>query len=346
MPFLEIDGVILHKVAYCDGVAARRQLMDFPEIAVQYKPWVGQEPHALPRGLEKRLAAMKAGHYIEWPSREQRKTRPIPESVIWIGPRGAIWLAAQRGIHIEEPKSFNEYQLRKLKRDFKKQGFRWMRQPRFNELSHDLLMTDLRLKLERDLVESTWIAETGELVQQFVITEQVLDGDFRSDPDETTYDLVDAKGKKLQKGGQQLVTKKLVIPDWYSLILDTWRQTKGDKRCRIRGLWELDNKTHTNRNFKLEKVVPGVAYIKSPAYKARFGYNNGVWFVVTSGGEERMQHLMMQAIEAIGNTNFFRFSTTELCFSRNMAFDPIWWRAHEQHSQPEALFTPKIEDGQ
>ena len=96
--------------------------------------------------------------------------------------------------------------------------------------------------------------------------------------------------------------------------------------------------THDNPSFGREKVSPGVAYIKSPAYKARFGSNEGNWLVVTSGGTTRLKNLMRQAREkAQHNASLFFFATFEQLVECEILTAPIWWQVDQ--NKPKSLLS-------
>ena len=59
-----------------DGVLARRHLkaLFWPEMTKQ--------------AMEQRLSTLYHNGYLNWPNLEQRRTKPIPEPVVWLGWRG------------------------------------------------------------------------------------------------------------------------------------------------------------------------------------------------------------------------------------------------------------------
>ncbi len=304
--FQERDGAVLHAIYQYDGVLARRHLkeMFWPD-----KTW---------RAMEIRLSRLYKHGYLDWPSYKQRQTKPIPEPICWLGWKGVLWLAGETGLLIDPPKSVNEAQLRLLDRRLRDAGLHWLREPRWNQLVHDLSIVDVRLAVEKAVRElprltlETWIGEST----------------FQSHMDVVEYAL------PRQEGGVKTV-KKGVRPDGYFVVLDNNRLSHS-MPARARFLLELDLATHDNPSFGREKVLPGIAYLKSATFKARFGANAGRWLVVTTS-QIRMKHLLKQAL-AVGKegARVFLFSTFEQVLSANPLLSPIWWQVGA--SEPITLF--------
>ena len=120
------------------------------------------------------------------------------------------------------------------------------------------------------------------------------------------------------------------------MIADNHRQINGSP-ARARFLFELDMCTHDNPSFGREKSLPGAAYIKSAAFKNRFGYNSGRWLVATTGAV-RMRHLIRQTEEVLGaNARLFLFSTFENLKEKNVLTEPVWYQSNQQ--EPITLFS-------
>jgi len=95
--------------------------------------------------------------------------------------------------------------------------------------------------------------------------------------------------------------------------------------------------THDNPSFGREKAVPGAAYIKSIAFKNRFGYNSGRWLVVTTG-VVRMKNLIAQTKQSLGTgARVFLFTAFDQVKDVNVLTAPIWHQA--DHQEPSALFS-------
>jgi hypothetical protein len=90
---------------------------------------------------------------------------------------------------------------------------------------------------------------------------------------------------------------------------------------------ELDRATEDNPRFAREKVRPGVAYLRSAAYKKRFGYQTGRWLVVTTT-DRRMQNMNRQAELAVGgDARVFYFTTADRLAPGTLLTASIWTEA-------------------
>jgi len=306
MRFQKRDGEILQAIFDYDGVLARRHL--------HRMFW----PGATFRAMERRLSKLYHNDYLDWPSVEQRRTKPIPEPVVWLGWRGAHWVAGRSGVFVEEPTNQGEDQMRKLATRLRAQGVRWQREPRWSQLEHDLLVVYFRLGVELAAAKHP----------SLTLEEWLPEGVFLSNMDVVEYTLRDRDGERKKK-------KKGVRPDGYFVIVDELRRIKGAP-ARQRFLLELDMSTHPKSRFGREKVAPGVGYVRSPEYKARFGYNSGRWLVITTGGV-RMKNLMRQTEQEAGDSaNLFFFTTLDQIEKNNVLAGRIWWQVGD--AQPVALF--------
>ena len=304
--FQERDGEILRAVYRYDGVLAKRHIKGMF--------W----PDASTRAMEMRLSTLYHQAYLDWPNREQWRTKPIPEAICWLGWKGALWIAGDSKLEVEPPRTPNETQLRRLAAQLREHGIRWLREPRWSQLAHDLSVVDFRQAVEKAVNETPSLA----------FEEWIPEGVFLSNMDVVAYSVRDRKGSVKQQ-------KRGVRPDGYFSIVDNRRHSQG-LPARARFLLELDMATHDTNSFFQEKVIAGVAYMRSPAYKARFGHNSGRWLVVTTG-EVRMKHLMRQTQQAVGESaSVFFFTTFEQVKTANVLTVPIWWQ--KEHEQPIPLF--------
>lgn len=307
MRFQDRDFEIIKTIYGNDGVLAKRQL--------QQLFWPGMSQ----RAMEKRLAKLNHGGYLAWPSRDQWRSKPIPEPVCWLGWKGILMFAGKHGVVIEPPDQYNENKLRKLEKELRDHGIRWMREPRWIQLEHDIAVKDFRLSIEKGIGKSTSLS----------LVKWITDGTFRSNMDVIEYEV---KGKD----GDFKTEKKGICPDGYFEITDEKRRINGTP-ARARLLLEIDMSTHDNPSFGREKATAGFAYIRSAAYKNRFGYNSGRWLIVTTGNV-RMKNLVQQTIQSIGSgSKIFLFTTFDQLTGKNVLAEPIWTQPGSD--KPITLFT-------
>ena len=308
MHFQPRDGDILRAIYTYDGVLSREQLK---AMFWADKSW---------RAMEKRLSLLYHQGYLDWPSYHHWRTRPIPKPICWLGWRGILWLAGEQGHHLEVPDQPSENQLRQLAKDLRGLGIRWLREPRWSQLAHDLNIVDVRLKIEQG-VKNT---------QTLRLEPWVCEGEFMTRMDTVDYAL------KLGDGPMRKRTKG-VRPDGYFVAVDTEREAQS-LPCRARFLLEVDMATHDLNSFGAEKIAAGLAYVQSPAYLARFGANSGRWLVVAMA-RRRMEHLLQQTRLVLhgDNVHVFLFTTFERLYSANPLTAAIWWQADS--GQPVSLFT-------
>ena len=133
MRFQHRDSAIINMIYQNEGVVAKRQ------IKAQF--WPGKNK----RTMEIRLAKLHNAGYISWPTLEQHQNYPIPEPICWLGWKGAMHIASSYGVEVQPPISFNENRLRRFQKNLREEGIRWVRQPRWSLLRHDIAVTDVKL---------------------------------------------------------------------------------------------------------------------------------------------------------------------------------------------------------
>lgn len=305
MRFQERDGQILTVVHNYDGVLARRH--------IKAMFW----PDATWRAMEKVLSRLHGAAYLAWPTEQEWKTRPVPESVVWLDWKGIAYIAGRLGLDVKTPAKANENQLRNFAKQLRSQGVRWLREPNWSQLSHDLAVVDVRLAIERAVSSHPTLTLEG----------WVPESVFRADTDTIKFDYRRRDGT-VKKG------KRGVIPDGYCVIADEKRRMKGSPH-RARFLLELDGATHANPKFGREKIAAGAAYVTSPAYRARFGVDTGRWLIVVDAGETRMRHLMDVTGHTAGDAaGLFFFTTLEATQKANPLTAPIWLKVNWREPGP------------
>ncbi|MBL8156504.1 MAG: replication-relaxation family protein [Anaerolineae bacterium] len=183
--------------------------------------------------------------------------------------------------------------------------FRYRQEPRWLQVEHDLAVNDVRIAFQQACEQS----------EGFSLAEWIPEGDFHAYPDRVAY--------SLPNGTRQ---SRNVTPDGFCGLSHLGRT--------FRFLLELDNRTSDNPRFGREKVLPGLAYLASSAYKQRFGVNAGQWLVVTTG--KRRLHNLKQQTERIAGKDAQRFSftTLEAVSAETILTAPIWLKGGEAGFQP------------
>jgi hypothetical protein len=178
----------------------------------------------------------------------------------------------------------------------------WRKEPRWSQVEHDLAVSTFRLDLQAacaaspDVQIETWIPE----------------GEFLAYPDVVEY-----------KFGSHTLRRRMQPDGFFTLL---------SQQHRIRYLLEIDRSTEDNPRFFREKILPGLAYIKSQAYEDRFGHRSGRWLVVTTG-ERRMRNMLQQAGRTAARGLFY-FTTYARVTPATLLFSPIWQRADRDEPVP------------
>jgi len=184
--------------------------------------------------------------------------------------------------------------------------FPYRREPRWAQLAHDLAVNDFRLDVMEACQESS----------DFNLEQWIPEGEFWAYPDRVEY---------RQANGQK--ARRLIRPDGFFVI------KRGRHYSRL--LLEIDCATEDNPRFAREKVLPGVAYLRSREYKQRFGFQSGRWLVVTTS-ERRMHNLKQQTEIAAGkDAQVFLFTTADKVTRQSVLNDPIWLRGGDD--KPSSL---------
>ncbi|MEX1248670.1 MAG: replication-relaxation family protein [Anaerolineales bacterium] len=290
MRFQARDGDILAAVHKYDGLLAKRQIKQlfWPQASLQ--------------AMERRLSLLYHTAYLNMPDFDQRRIYPISEPIVWLGWRGVLFVASQIGIEIEPPKPVNENQLRRLEKRLREAGLRWQREPRWSQIAHDIAVNDFRLTVEQ--AANHW--------PSISLEEWIPEGEFLTNMDTVVISSAD----KQRKG---------IRPDGFFVLVDHLRQIENSP-AKARFLLELDNSTHPLNRFGRDKALAGLAYIRSNAYRKRFGFNSGRWLVVCKS-QARMINLKKQTEKVLGRqaTNFL-FTTFDKVLPTTVINMPIWWR--------------------
>jgi hypothetical protein len=295
MRFQERDGQILSTIHQYDGVLSRRQ--------IKAMFW----PHASVQAMERRLSLLFHNSFLDWPDPDQRRTKPIPEPVVWLGWRGIMHVAQQICFEVQPPSTGRENQLRLFDKRLRTQGIRWQREPRWSQLAHDIAVNDFRMIVEQ--AAKKWPSLTLE--------KWLPEGDFFSDMDVITIQYTNPKGENKSR-------RKGIRPDGFFILVDHLRQINNSS-ARGRFLLEFDNGNHPLDRFGREKALPGLQYLRSEAYKNRFGFNSGRWLVVCNS-KQRLQNLKFQTEKMVGKDAWiFLFTTMDQVKPDTVLNAPIWF---------------------
>lgn len=308
----ERDGEIFQDIQYLgDGI--------LPLRLVQQLHWPDAKT---PRAMDRRISALCKERYLDRPTTEQYKTEPISERFVWLGWRGIVWIAGQQGIDVKEPANDSENQMRELEKRLRDQGNRWLRKPRFRQLKHDIAVIDTRLAIQNALEElpgltlETWIPESV----------------FHTDTDRVTYRVTGADGEMRQG-------EKGVRADGYFVVVVEELRARGEKARAPFLLEYLSPDGFDVVRYGVEKVAGGLAWLKSRAYRERFGHNAGRWLVVSGSKQVRLENLIRETKKIAGaDARSFLFSRFDLLQSaRNPITASIWHSV--DNDQPGPLFT-------
>ena len=180
--------------------------------------------------------------------------------------------------------------------------FQWREKPRWFMVDHDLAVNDFRITINSACSNSA----------QILLETWVPESEFKAYPD------------KVVATFQGIKIDRKVIPDGYFVLKKN--------KLRIRYLLEIDRSTEDNPRIFREKILPGIAYIKTPAYKERFGHPSGRWLMVTTS-EKRLDNLIRQAKRADAKGLFY-FTTYEKISEASILLSPIWKRADRDDLVP------------
>ena len=171
-------------------------------------------------------------------------------------------------------------------------------------LHHALAVNDVRIAVTRAV-------QIGGMALAQWLTER----EFLQRPDTVEMETADGTRRRRQ-----------IRPDAFFVIRQQFYTS--------RFLLEVDLATEDNPRFGRDKVKPGLLYLKSAAYKQRFGYNSGRWLVVTTS-EKRLHNLKHQTEAVAGRAaSVFYFTTFAQVSPATILTAPIWRRGGETTLRP------------
>jgi hypothetical protein len=260
------DKRILEAIHAFDG------MMGFSQIQRMFFTGVSQ--------AKQRMMLLYQHGYVNRPNREQR--RRTPEMIYWLDKNGAKVVAAKNSLGLRE--------------------FKWVEEPRWFQVEHDLAVNDFRLDMQA----------ACEVHKEIALAHWLPEREFWAYPDTIKFTY---RGRS---------TDRKIRPDGYFMLTTP--------KHNIRYLLEIDRSTEDNPRFFREKIIPGLAYIRSEAYEDRFGYRSGRWLVVTTG-ERRLANMLRQARRAEAKGLFY-FTTYDKVKPETLLTEPIWQRGDRDESVP------------
>lgn len=188
--------------------------------------------------------------------------------------------------------------------------FSYRKNPRWGQINHDLAVNDFQIDVQEACTKS----------QKLEFIEWIPQGEFWRDPDFIKY--TNENGVRRKRG---------IRPDGYFVI----------KEKQIsRFLVEIDMSTEDNPRFGREKTLPLVAYLRSKAYKTRFGKSGRILVVTTSS--RRLQNMKRQTEKMLPqkDAKWFCFTTFEMVTTDSIFTEPIWYVGGV--GQPVSLLDKKV----
>lgn len=185
--------------------------------------------------------------------------------------------------------------------------FSWHKEPRLVQVEHDLAVNDVRIAFLKACTRSS----------DFTLEEWIPASEFHAHPDKVEF--VFANGTK---------ASRFIRPDGFCVV------SKGTYTSRL--LLELDRASEDNPRLVREKILPGIVYLRSAAYKQRCGYTSGRWLFITTS-ERRLKNMKRTTENAAkGDAKLFYFTTIDRITPETLLTEPIWWRGGEM--TPTSLF--------
>ena len=264
-----------------------------------------------------RVLQLKKAGYINFPSREQSQAKAIPDKFFWLGDKGIAFIAGEHGLEVDVSKLTSDKKRKDLIKVLKRQKLYWRPGPAWSNVTHDLIQADIRL-IARSAAEKIgleWGGWTAEL-------------EFRADPQlqVVTYTaIVEDKGNT-----QQVKQDAKVFPDGFFYV--TRPAAKPGKVDDFVFLVEVDRGTEPMYRIFDEKILQGQAYLKSPLYEQRTGFNVGRFLIITTG-PTRLANIKRKAETATRKPSHYFAVLSDLTpdtfFSK-----PVWYLLGREEPLP------------
>jgi hypothetical protein len=190
----------------------------------------------------------------------------------------------------------------------------WVRKLPRPPLFHDLSLVDFMITVLEACDQTPWLA----------VHYWLNEGAFRADPDRVTYTSI--TGKQVSRN---------IIPDRFLVVV----RTNEERPFYSRLIVEMDMATHRNKRFADQKVLAGLAYVKSKAYSRRFGSQSGRFLVITKS-PKRLEFLKATTEQVAGRDAYmWNFADVASITEETVLTEPIWYQGGRE--EPLALFGPR-----
>lgn len=191
--------------------------------------------------------------------------------------------------------------------------FKWRKRPRPKMIPHDLQLNDFRLDFEEACRQHPAVE----------LEEAVPGSEFWTHPEQISYTDVNGKRRPRQ-----------VRPDGLYIVRH-WVAAEG-QWYRFPLFIEIDMGGTPHARYVNDRVLAGIAYLKSTVYRKRFGFKWGSWLWVTTS-EERALNMKRYAEAAAGDeAQVFYYTWFDQVGPETILAAPIWYRGGE--GEARALF--------
>lgn len=211
---------------------------------------------------------------------------PEAKDYYWLGWRGAIWIAQDKGHAIDMPETCSKEQQEVLKRQLASLNITWRPNPIWKRILHDRNIIGVHLAIAQAIKDSP----------NLKMSEWIHEDFFRLHAMQQNH-----------------------YPDAYFFITDS----QDHPGLKARFLLEIDRTNHDLTTL-VDKLTAGVAFLRSAEFAAISSAKAGRYLIVLDS-QERMRHLIEKVrTELAEDAYVFLFSTFGEVTKSNPVLAPIW----------------------
>lgn len=253
--------------------------------------------------VRSRLRALVDHRYIAQPDVNQASKQPMGEWVYWLAKKGTERVVGKQG------------------RGLTRADDRYHKKPNWNTVDHPLQLNYFRIM----------VMQAAKANDKLELRSWVTDSQFRSWKDKVEFE--DETGKRQEQ---------IVIPDAFFIVAARHPTKPGWMKFGF--LVELDRGNESiAKRIRPEKIVRGMAYLRSDVYTQRLGVKFGRWLMVTqyrdeSEGTKRM-HNMREVADSVGGAWAFYFTTFSQLSAGNILTGDVWLQADKD--EPLSIISPQ-----